>query len=84
MLPGDFTVSEGHGHPLVWLKWLLVRLVQYLRVGHKNWFNVQYIHLKLSFIDINGSNMIKMVVSSFSAYFVYHTLEDNIVYLIGR
>jgi len=20
MLPGDFTVSEGHGHPLVWLK----------------------------------------------------------------
>jgi hypothetical protein len=41
----------------------------------------------ISFIDIKGSNMIKMVGSSFSAipsYFVYHTLVDiNIEYMIG-
>jgi hypothetical protein len=46
------------------------------------------LHLGLLFIDIKGSNMIKMVVNSFSAipsYFVYHTLADiNIVLLISR
>jgi hypothetical protein len=57
--------------------------MQYLRVGHKRWLNVQYPHLGLLFIDINKSNVIKMVVSSFNAipsYFVYHTLTNiNIV-----
>jgi hypothetical protein len=57
--------------------------MQYLCVGHKSWSNVQYPHLGLSFIDIKGSNMIKMVVSSYNAilsYFAYHTLVDiNIV-----
>jgi hypothetical protein len=51
--------------------------MQYLCVGYKSWLNVQYLHLRLSFIDIKGSNMIKMVVTSFSAilsYFVYQTL----------
>ncbi len=24
MLPGDFTVSEGHGHPLVYSDWMLL------------------------------------------------------------
>jgi len=56
--------------------------MQYLCVGHKSWLNVQYPHLGLPLIDTKGSKMIKMVVSSFNAipsYFVYHTLEDNIV-----
>jgi hypothetical protein len=57
--------------------------MQYICVGHKSWSNVEYLHLELSFIDIKGSNMIKIVVSSFNAipsYFVYHTLVNiNIV-----
>jgi hypothetical protein len=57
--------------------------MQYLCVGHKSLLNVQYLCLGLLFIDIKGSNMIKMVVKSFSAipsYFVYHTLGNiNIV-----
>jgi hypothetical protein len=51
--------------------------MQYLFVGHKSWSNVQFPNWKLSFINIKGSNMTKIVVSSFSAipsYFVYHTL----------
>jgi hypothetical protein len=50
--------------------------MQYLFLGHKSSLNVQYLHLGLSFIDIKGSNMIKMVVSSFNvipSYFAYHT-----------
>jgi len=50
--------------------------------GHKSWSNVQYLHSRLPFIDIKGSNMIKMVVNSFSAiplYFVYHIVVDNCI-----
>jgi hypothetical protein len=56
--------------------------IQYLCVSYKSWLNVQCAHLGLLLIDIKGSNMINMVVSSVSAilsYFVSHTLEDNIV-----
>jgi hypothetical protein len=31
MLPGDFTVSEGHGHPLVLISYIVVAR----RVAHK-------------------------------------------------
>jgi hypothetical protein len=53
--------------------------MQYLHVGHKSGSNLQYPHLRLSFIDIKGSKMIKMIVISFNAmpsYFVYHTLIE--------
>jgi hypothetical protein len=54
--------------------------IQYLCVGHKSWLNVQFLHLGLPFIDIKGSNMIKIVVSSFRtipSYFEYHTSTNN-------
>jgi len=61
--------------------------MQHFYVGHKSWSNVQYPHSGLSFIDIKGPNVIK-VVNSFSAipsYFVNHTLADiNIMWMIGR
>jgi hypothetical protein len=41
--------------------------MQYLCVGHKSCSNMQYPHSWLSFIDMKGSNLIKMLVSSFSA-----------------
>jgi hypothetical protein len=50
--------------------------IQYLCVGHKN---VQHPHLRLLFINIKRSNVIKMAINSFSAipsYFIYHTLID--------
>jgi hypothetical protein len=56
--------------------------MQYMCAGHKSWSNVQYPHSRLPFIDIKVSNMIKMVVSSFSAipsYFVYHIVVDNCI-----
>jgi hypothetical protein len=57
--------------------------MQYLCVNQISWLNVQYPFSRLSFINIKGLNMIKMVVNSFTmipSYFVYHTLVDvNIV-----
>jgi len=58
------------------------RNMQYLCGGHKSWSNVHYLHSRLPFIDIKGSNMIKMVVSSFNAipsYFVYHIVVNNCI-----
>jgi hypothetical protein len=54
-----------------------------LHMDYKSWLNLQYPHSGLSFIDIMGSNMIKIVICLFHAilsYFVYHTLvEINIM-----
>jgi len=56
--------------------------MQYLCASHKTWSYVQYLHSWLPFIDIKGSNIIKMVVNSYSAiplYFVYDIVVDNCI-----
>jgi len=59
----------------MWVLYFMIRSLtiltsnkcQNMHVDHKSWLNLQYLHSRLSFIDIMGSNMIKMVVFLFHA-----------------